>query len=98
LALKRLLMLERKSIEAPDRYLLDKFQIMTVACGLRSVNKVLLPDHLDKDGNFNDEMFWQKFNRVVKLPFHMIASIGVHYYWFDVRVRKLFVAEKLKNG
>jgi hypothetical protein len=98
LALKRLLMQERKNIEAPDRYLLDKFQLMTVACGLRSVNKIILPAHLDKLGNFSDDMFWEKFNRVLKLPFHMLASIGVHYYWFDIRVRKMFVAERIKNG
>lgn len=98
LALKRLLMEERKGIEAPDRYLLDKFQLMTVALGITRINTTTLPTHLDQGGNFNDELFWKKFNRVLKFPFHMLASIGVHYYWFDVRVRKLFVAERLKNG
>lgn len=98
LALKRLLMEERKNLEAPDRYLLDKFQLMVIALALKAVNKTAFPTHLDKDGKFNDEMFWNKFNKVLRLPFHMLASLGVHYYWFDVRVRKLFVAEKLKNG
>lgn len=102
LALKRLLMDERKGIEAPDRYLLDKFQLMTVALGISKVNTkggaTALPPHTDAEGNFNDTLFWKKFNRVLKLPFHMLASMGVHYYWFDVRVRKLFVAERLKNG
>lgn len=98
LALKRLLMQERKNIEAPDRYMLDKFQLMTIACALRSVNKIVLPHHISESGDFSDEGFWQKFNRVVKLPFHMLASIGVHYYWFDIRVRKLFIAKQLKNG
>jgi hypothetical protein len=98
LALKRLLMHERKGIEAPDRYLLDKFQLMTVALGVIKVNNTVLPGHLDEHGDFNDDLFWKKFNRVMKMPFHMLASIGVHYYWFDVRVRKLFVVEKLKNG
>lgn len=98
LALKRLLMEERKTLEAPDRYLLDKFQLMTIACGLRAVNKNVFPDHLDNQGKFDDEKFWVKFNMVLRLPFHMLASLGVHYYWFDVRVRKLFVAERLKNS
>lgn len=97
LALKRLLMEERKGIEAPDRYLLDKFQLMTVALGITKINQTALPSHLDEHGNFDDKRFWAKFNRVLKLPFHMLASIGVHYYWFDVRVRKLFVAERLKG-
>lgn len=102
LALKRLLMEERKGIEAPDRYLLDKFQLMTVALGITRVGtqagSTALPTHLNAEGSFDDDLFWKKFNRVLKLPFHMLASIGVHYYWFDVRVRKLFVAERLKNG
>lgn len=98
LALKRLLMEERKSMEAPDRYMLDKFQLMTIALGLRALNKNILPTHQDKDGKFNDEAFWRKFTMVCRLPFHMLASLGVHYYWFDVRVRKLFVAERLKNS
>lgn len=102
LALKRLLMLERKGIEAPDRYLLDKFQLMTVALGMCKIGTsggtTVLPPHTDASGNFDDDMFWKKFNRVLKLPFHMLASMGVHYYWFDIRVRKLFVAERIKNG
>lgn len=98
LALKRLLMEERKNLAAPDRYLLDKYQLMTVALGIRSINKHVFPEHLDANGQFNDEKFWQKFNKVLRLPFHLLASIGVHYYWFDVRVRKLFVAERIKNG
>lgn len=98
LALKRLLMDERKGIEAPDRYLLDKFQLMTVALGIDKINTTQLPSHLNQEGNFDDALFWKKFNRVLKFPFHMLASIGVHYYWFDIRVRKLFVAERIKNG
>lgn len=98
LALKRLLMKESQQLDAPDRYMLDKYSLMVIALGLVSINKKPLPLHLDKDGNWNDELFWAKFNRVMKFPFHLIASVGVHYYWFDIRVRKLFVVERLKNG
>lgn len=98
LALKRLLMKESQSIDAPDRYMLDKYSLMVIALGLVSINKKPFPGHLDANGGWSDELFWVKFNRIMKLPFHMIASIGVHYYWFDIRVRKLFVAERIKNG
>ncbi len=97
LALKRLLMDEKKNLAAPDRYLLDKYQLMTMACGIRSINRTVLGDYVDKDG-FNDTMFWTKFNQVLRLPFHLLASVGVQYYWFDMRVRKLFAAERIKNG
>jgi hypothetical protein len=98
LALKRIVMEETRSLGATEQYMLDKFSVMAVACGTRAINKKPLPDHRDKDGNFNDDLFRKKFNLVVKYPFHMIASLGVNWFWFDVRVRKLFVAEKIKNG
>jgi len=98
LALKRLVMEETRSLAATEQYMLDKFSVMAVACGTRSINKKQLPDHRDKDGNFDDDNFRKKFNLVVKYPFHMIASLGVNWFWFDVRVRRLFVAEKIKNG
>lgn len=98
LALKRLVMEETKSLGATEQYMLDKFSVMVVACGLRSINKKQLPDHRDTNGSFNDELFRKKFALVIKYPFHMIASLGLNWFWFDVRVRKLFVAEKIKNG
>jgi hypothetical protein len=98
LALKRLLMLESKSVDVNNRYLLDKFSLMSVAVGVRSINRTPLPDHRDKDGKFNEALFLTKFEKVVRCPFHMLSSLGVHYFWFDIRVRKLFVAEKLGNG
>lgn len=98
LALKRLIMEESRTIEVNARYFLDKFSLMSVAAGVRSINRNPLPDYRDKEGNFSDEAFWAKFNRVMKLNFHMLASLGVNYFWFDIRVRKLFVAERIKNG
>lgn len=97
LALKRLIMVEGKSLNVNERYLLDKYSLMGVAAGLYAVNKIPLPSHLDKDG-FNDDLFYKKFNLVVKYPFHMLSSLGINFFWFDVRVRMLFQAETVKNG
>jgi hypothetical protein len=98
LAIKRLIMLESKGIEVTERYLLDKFSLMALTVGLRSVNGQPLPAHLDSNDKFDEDFFWRKFEQVTRFPFHMLASIGVNYYWFDVRVRKLFVADALGNG
>jgi hypothetical protein len=98
LAIKRLIMLESKGIEVTERYLLDKFAMMGVTIGVRAINSNPLPDHRDKDGLFDEEAFWKKYSLITKYPFHMIASLGVNYFWFDVRVRKLFVADELGNG
>jgi hypothetical protein len=96
LAMKRLIVVEKGKVEAPDRYLLDKFRMMMAALGLYAVNKRVLPDHRNKNGDFDEDAFWKKFNIVMKLPFHMLASIATHYYYFDIRVRSLFKA--IKNG
>jgi hypothetical protein len=98
LGIKRLIVSEANALKVDDRYLLDKFAIMGVTCALRAINKKPLPDHRDAQGNFNDDLFWAKFNKVCKFPLPLLASLGVHYFYFDVRVRKLFVAEKIKNG
>lgn len=98
LALKRLAMEESKSVSITQQYILDKFSAMSVALGISSINKNPLPPHVDPQGNFSDDLFAKKFSKVMRLPFHMIASMGVNYFWFDIRVRKLFVAEKIKNG
>jgi hypothetical protein len=98
LAIKRLIMQESKGLEVSDRYLLDKFSLMAVTIGLRAINGNVIPTHQDNNGKFDEEAFWRKFDFVSKYPFHMLASLGVNYFWFDIRVRKLFVAEKLGNG
>jgi hypothetical protein len=98
LALKRLIMTDAKSLEMSDRYFLDKFGLMSMAAHLYAINNKPFLDHRDKDGNFNDEAFMKKFSQVLKLPLPMLASLGVNALWFDIRVRKLFVVEKLSNG
>lgn len=98
LAVKRLLMQEAKTVQVDDRYYLDKFAFMTLTLGLESICGNPLPGCKDVKGRFNEEQFWKKYDFVTSLNIHMIASLGVNYFWYDVRVRKLFVAEKVKNG
>jgi hypothetical protein len=99
LALKRLIVKELKDgFTHDDRYILDKYAMMSVACFIHKINGLTFPDYRDSEGNFNDEKFWEKFNRVTKLGLHVLASLGVNGFWFDIRVRKLMVADSLGNG
>lgn len=98
LAIKRLITKEARSIEASDRYFMDKYSLMALTVAIRSINKYPLPDCYDADGNFSDELFWQKYSMVARFDMHLLSSLAVNWFWFDVRVRKLFVAEKLGNG
>ena len=98
LALKRLLMKESDNVEVTERYLLDKFALMALAAGVQKINKNPLPSHLNEKGEFDEDKFWVKFAWVLKRPIHMLASLGCNHTWFEIRVRRLFVAEKIKNG
>jgi hypothetical protein len=98
LALKRLIMEEAKAVEVSDRYLLDKYSIMSMTVGAFAINGKPLGEHCDSKGDFDDDLFWKKFKRMLRLPTHMLASVGVNHFWFEQRVRKLFVAEKVGNG
>jgi hypothetical protein len=99
LALKRMIVKEVKDgFTHDDRYILDKYAMMSIACSIHKINNITLPDYRDANGNFDDVKFWEKFNRVVKFGLHIIASLGVNGFWFDVRVRKLMVADSLGNG
>jgi len=98
LEIKRLVMSESKSLDVSDRYLLDKYAFMSMSVGLVAINSKPLGDVYDSNGGFSDEMFWLKFKRVIRLPLHMLASIGLNQMWFEQRARKLYVAEKVGNG
>lgn len=98
LACKRLIISDAKKLDVNDQYLLDKHAFMVVCCGLYSINGTVLPTHRNEAGEFDDTKFWEKFNLVIRYPLHMLASLCVHFFWFDIRVRKLFVADALGNG
>lgn len=98
LTLKRLAMKEAKGLEVSDQYLLDKFSLMTIIAGLYAINNNPFPDYRDVQGHFDEELYWAKFHLISRYPFNMLATLGVHHFWFDIRVRKLFVMESLGNG
>lgn len=102
LALKRLLMLEAQKLKIQEHYLLDKYAVMTVVAGTVAINNMRLPEHTVVGANgipvFDDERFWQKFNALARKPIFMMASLGVHFFWFDIRCRRLVVTEKVGNG
>lgn len=98
LACKRLIISDARTLNVDEQYLLDKHSFMVLCCGLHSINSQILPAHRNQAGEFDDAMFWAKFNLVIRYPLHMLASLLINFFWFDVRVRKLFVADALGNG
>lgn len=99
LALKRLVQAESRGIAVTARYLLDKYAFMAMSLGVVSIVGRPVPyTHLDADGNFSDDKFWEKFRWVMKRPLHMLGCFGVNHTWFEMRCRKLFVVDNIKNG
>jgi len=96
--LKQMLTQESDSTEVTESYLLDKYALMTTTAGTSKINNLALPSIYDGKGDFSEELFWKKYRWMVKKPIHMLASLGIHYSWFEMRVRRLFKAEDLKNG
>ena len=84
--------------EGSDRYIMDKYALMGFTVALRALNKRPLPDYLDAEGHFDNNLFWKKYSIVSRLNYHMLSSMMVNWFWFDLRVRKLFRAEELGNG
>lgn len=97
LVVKRLIG-EESGQATSDRYILDKYQLMGLTIALRSLNKRQLPDYRDHNGKFDDNLFWSKYAIVSRFNYHMLASLMVNWFWFDMRVRRLFRAEELGNG
>jgi len=98
LRLKQLLVRESSSVAVTEAYLLDKYAVMTTTAGTVAINGVPLPPMYDERGDFSEDLFWAKFEWMLKRNIHMLASLGVHYSWFEQRVRKLFVASEGKDG
>lgn len=98
LALKRLVMQESRSVDVGEQYLLDKHSFMSLTVGLHKINDKVYPDIVDENGVFSDDLFLKKFNMVMRLPIHMLASIGVNLMWFEMRVRRLYSATAVGNG
>src|SRR3990170_2863099 len=96
--LKQLLTKESDSVRVTDAYLLDKYALMNTVAGVVALNGNRLPSMYDARGEFNEGMFWEKYKWMAKRPMHLLASLGIHYSWFEARVRGLFKVEEAKNG
>ena len=98
LALKRMLYKESEAIAVTEAYLLQKYALMTTAAGLVAINGAPTPSMYNDTGVFDEKLYWEKFNWVARRSIHMLASLGIHYSWFEERVRLLFKVDEGKDG
>ncbi len=102
LYIKRMLGIEMENLKPMnatlERYVADKYSVMGLTVSVKSINKQQFPSIYDANGDWNEELFWKKYRIVSKFNYHMIGSLIVNWFWFDLRVRHLFKAEALGNG
>lgn len=102
LYVKRMLGVEMENLKPMnsglERYITDRYTLMGLTVSVKAINKVQFPSIYDKEGNWDEKLFWVKYKMVSKFNYHMIGSLVVNWFWFDLRVRHLFKAEALGNG
>lgn len=85
-----------------ERYFMDLYTLYQLTIGVVSINGAVLPKHLDKGGKLDKKLLTEKLEYILNMPLQATATLGVHYYWFDLRVRELFDIERtigeVKNG
>ncbi len=85
------------SVRGPDQYILDVMSLYNLTAGLYAINGKPLPNHLDVNGDFNEEMFRAKYKVVRKMALPILADMSVNYRWFSRRVQKLTVVDDIKS-
>lgn len=91
-----------KELVNTDQYLGEKYNLLLLCCSLLDINGQPFPDHRKHkhDGTFDidDKLFDDKLAALMKKSGYIIADLGINYYWFDIRVRRLLNPDDLKNG
>jgi hypothetical protein len=81
-----------------NNFIIEKYNLYLLTCGLVDINGELFPSHLNHDGDVDQNLFNQKIRRILRKSSYIIADLTLNYAWFDVRVRKLINPDDLKNG
>lgn len=85
-----------------DQYMGEKYNILLLVCCLVDINAQPFPDHRKHrgDGSFDidDQLFDEKLSALMRKSGYIIADLGINYFWFDIRVRRLLNPDDLKNG
>lgn len=88
-----------KETNSSDTYAMERLMLCQLTCSLVSINGKDLPDYRKGPDLTPDEaLFLAKLKLLTKKSAYIIADMSLNYSWFDMRVRKLIVPEKLGNG
>lgn len=85
------------SLRGTEDFILDSLSLYRLTAGLYSINSKVLPNHLDKDGDFDEEMFKAKKKITLRMALPILSDMVVNFAWFQKRVQKLTVLEDIKS-
>jgi hypothetical protein len=95
LAVKRLIF----GVNGSDVYIQTLMGMYQLTLGLYAINDSILPTHLNAAGEFDKNLFEEKFYKIKKYPLPLLGSVALNFKWFDERSRRMFVdVDELKNG
>lgn len=81
-----------------EMYLLEKYSLCQLVCGLYALNGTVYTPHFDKNGDVDKSVFETKVKNLTKKSGYLIADLALNYHWFDIRVRKLVSMDEMGNG
>lgn len=84
------------SMRGSEDYILDTISIFRLTAGLYQINNKVFPNHLDKNGDFDEKLFLDKKKIVSKMALPILADLSVNYNWFTRRVQKMTVVDDIK--
>jgi hypothetical protein len=91
-----------KETTQTDQFLGEKYNLLLLTCSILDINGAGFPDHRKHhgDGTFSieDRLFDDKLAALTRKSGYVIADLGINYFWFDIRVRRLLNPDDLKNG
>jgi hypothetical protein len=83
----------------PDDYARDFRWFCLLTCSLVSITGTQdLIEHRNSTGKVDIAAFEAKQKQILQNSLYVVVDLGIQYEWFDVRARKLLVAEDVKNG
>lgn len=81
-----------------ELYVVEKYGLCQLACGLVAINGTYYAPHFTKDGDVDEEVFTSKLKKLTKKSGYIIADLALNYHWFDLRVRRLINVDEVGNG
>lgn len=98
LFIKQYIAEEQSKGKVSDAYSMEKFSLCQLCCAVVAINGAKFVEHRDSNGSPKKELFESKLKQIMRKSGYVVADLGLNYFWFDMRVRRLLSPEALGNG